>query len=824
MIKREWKNIFHNTWIKIVLVAIMIIPSIYACVFLGSMWDPYGNTSEIPVAVVNEDQSVVYNDTSLSVGEELVKNLKENNSMDFCFVTKDEAMSGLSNGTYYMVITIPGDFSKNATTLLDEQPQKMVLNYTTNPGTNYIASKMDDSAITKIKEQVSASVTQTYAKTIFSQIETLSSGLFEAADGSKQLSEGISQLSAGNTTILDNLKVLASSSLTFNDGASTLSLGLQDYTNGVVSVNDGMVSLKDGLDTLNLSSNTLSQGVNQLDSGASSLVSGIGAYTGGVNQVYAALQQATAQNDTLLNGVDTINDSTAALVSGNQQVTTALNTLGDTLKNSLTQDKLNDIQKVISSNDTLVQAEQLLTKLMSLDSNLAKDWLTQPLTQNQLNSLSLSLQEKAMLQSYSYHTITTMTSSNNQKVIQELSQSIQKVNGAINGTTLPDGGYQSGLVQGSKQVQEGLTALNKAIDTNLKTGLNAYTSGIEQISEGLEKVTANNESLISGSQQLADGMHSLSNQTPTLVSGISALDQGANQIYDGTQTLVSNQPTLLKGMEALKQGAFKISDGSSQLADGSSTLQSGLDEASSGVTTLNQRLEEGANQSQMSIDDDTFDMIASPVTTDHQEISVVENNGHAMAPYMMSVALYVAGLAFTLMYPVLEGVKESESGFKYWLSKAGVAYTVSTLAAIIMVTCLRIFNGFAPQMLLQTYLFAILVAAAFMSIILLLNVTTGYIGEFLLLVFMVINLGGSAGTYPIETSGAIFKAIHNFVPYTYSVNGFRKTISIAGANLSTETLVFLGILIVCSLATILYYQFKKDPSKHLIAQAFEKHE
>ena len=70
----------------------------------------------------------------------------------------------------------------------------------------------------------------------------------------------------------------------------------------------------------------------------------------------------------------------------------------------------------------------------------------------------------------------------------------------------------------------------------------------------------------------------------------------------------------------------------------------------------------------MSIDDENIDMIASPVTTDHQEISVVENNGHAMAPYMMSVALYVAGLAFTLMYPVLEGVKESESGFKYWLS------------------------------------------------------------------------------------------------------------------------------------------------------------
>ena len=66
-----------------------------------------------------------------------------------------------------MVITIPSNFSKNATTLLDKNPKKMVLNYTTNPGTNYVASKMDDSAIAKIKAEVSASVTKTYAETIF---------------------------------------------------------------------------------------------------------------------------------------------------------------------------------------------------------------------------------------------------------------------------------------------------------------------------------------------------------------------------------------------------------------------------------------------------------------------------------------------------------------------------------------------------------------------------------------------------------------------------------------------------------------------------------
>ena len=295
-------------------------------------------------------------------------------------------------------------------------------------------------------------------------------------------------------------------------------------------------------------------------------------------------------------------------------------------------------------------------------------------------------------------------------------------------------------------------------------------------------------------------------------------------LYKGTSALVSNNSTILNGSKALSTGANQISSGANQLADGSHTLGTGLNTVKTGVSTLNTSLKDGADKSKMTTTDSTFDMMASPVDTTHNEISTVENNGHAMAPYMMSVALYVAGLAFTLMYPVLEGAKEAESGWKYWLSKATVMFTISTIAAIVMISCLRIFNGFEPQQLMQTYLFAILVSAAFMALIVLLNVTTGYIGEFLLLVFMIINLGGSAGTYPLETSAGFFKAIHNFVPYTYSVNGFRKVISMANASLTTEVIVFVGILIGCSVLTILYYHFKKNREKHLIPQAFEKHE
>ena len=260
MLKQEWKNIFHQTWMKIVLIAIILIPSLYACIFLGSMWDPYGNTGNIPVALVNQDQPVTYGNQTLEVGKELVENLNENQSMDFQTVDEQEAQEGLKNGKYYMIIHIPEDFSQNATTLLDQQPQKMKLQYTTNPGSNYIASKMDDSAIEKIKTEVSQTVTKTYAQTIFEQVSTLTDGLKEANDGTTQMVNGAEQLVDGNQLISDNLKVLANSSLTFEDGAHTLTEGLEDYTDGVLTVHQGVYTLKTGLDTLSQSTQPLYDG------------------------------------------------------------------------------------------------------------------------------------------------------------------------------------------------------------------------------------------------------------------------------------------------------------------------------------------------------------------------------------------------------------------------------------------------------------------------------------------------------------------------------------------------------------------------------------
>ena len=856
MIKQEWKNILKNHWIQIVLVALILIPSIYTVVFLGSMWDPYGNSGDLPVAVVNKDKAVEYNDKKLDVGDQLVKKLKDNDSLDFHFVNSKEANKGLKNGDYYMVITIPSNFSKNATTLLDKNPKKMVLNYTTNPGTNYVASKMDDSAIAKIKAEVSASVTKTYAETIFTSIGTMSNGFAEASDGTQQLSDGMTQLEDGNKTISDNLKVLASSSLTFKDGTNTLTKGLKDYTNGVVTVNNGIYQLKTGVGTLGSATPTLASGVSDLNTGAQALNKGVD-YTAGVSQALTGANQLVENNTELNAGVKALGEGAEKLVAGNQQVVDGVKKLQENLETSKkTMAASQDSLTQLSDGKTSLDNYATLIKTLNASGDakkqgIASKLLTSGMSRAEIDAYGLTNyfpvdKYKNGVASYmdSVATYTTGASTAINTLSSSTKSSLNDLDAALNGGTLTDGTkVPTGLVSGTQTVQAGLNEVNAKVnggkyvtvdnDGNIKqvtvdskdalvAGVQAYTAGVDSLQKGLTQIADNNTALTSGATALADGTSKLNSNVPELTKGITALTSGVDQLATGTSTLVSNNATLMNGANQLSDGAGQISDGASKLAAGSDTLGDGIKSAADGVTTLNDALKSGAEESKIDSTDKTTDMVATPVETSHKEISKVENNGHAMAPYMMSVGLYVTCLAFALMYPIRHGIKKAENAWKYWASKATVMYTVSTLAAIVMVTALRLINGFEPVNLGLTYLLAILVSAAFMSLVMLLSLTTGFIGDFLLLVFMIVNLGGSAGTYPLDTGPAIYKAIHKFVPYTYSVDGFRKTISMTAPSISVEIAVFAGILIVCSLLTVVYFKYKNKEDKHTIPQMFEE--
>ena len=111
--------------------------------------------------------------------------------------------------------------------------------------------------------------------------------------------------------------------------------------------------------------------------------------------------------------------------------------------------------------------------------------------------------------------------------------------------------------------------------------------------------------------------------------------------------------------------------------------------------------------------DDTISMFATPITDEETKDHNSRNNGHAMAPYMMSVGLWVGALAFCLMYPLTTYKGKLKSGFAWWASKASILYPVAILQGLFLIVLLHVFNGFTPIEMTKTVLFACLTAMAF---------------------------------------------------------------------------------------------------------------
>lgn len=789
MIKAEWKNIAKSTWLKIVLCAIMIIPMIYACVFLGSMWDPYGQTDQLPVAVVNKDKEVEYNGSTMDIGKQLSDKLAKNDSMDFNIVSSSKAQKGLKDGKYYMIITIPENFSKNATTLLDDDPQTMMLTYTTNPQTNYVATKMDESAMAKVKAEISSTVTKTYSKILFKNVKTLSKGFKTAAEGSQKLSDGVNTAKDGNATITENLNTLASSALVFNDGADSLVKGLSAYTKGV---------------------STAKAGAQQLDNNSATLNNGAAQLKAGSSQLLSAVQAAEKQ---LGDGINASAGQLNTLTSSNKQIEESSKQLSAALTK---------IQGAIDSNNLVENDAQAAKKVDGMISTLSTTISTMNNNAAQLNQLAAAEKKQAeqlqatqpqaaqelMLKATSHATQAATL----QQVASQLSSSINT----------DDLKQLSTLLNGNAAVLKNQTAANAKTQQLLASSqqlATANNTAVGSLVTNLKTVQASMKGT-STSVGMVGAVSQIDNGLSTLQSGLKTYTGGVKQVNNGLGTLASNNATLNSGASQLAEGALKISSGSNQLAAGSATLGEGLNTIGEGTGTLTSSLKDASKKSNIKSTNKTYKQMSTPVDTEKKELTNMPNNGHAMAPYMMSVALYVACMALSLMYPFGKGMTTTDSPVKFLLAKATVMVPLSIVQALILYFSLKGFCGFTPARPGLCLAFMLLLSLAFMAFIAFLAIAFGRIGEFIALIFMVFNLGASAGTYPLETAPHWYTVLHPFVPFTYSVNGFRSVIANATAVPTTEILFFVGLLLVSVLLTYVIIRHRSKTHKVFLPEVF----
>lgn len=810
MIREEWSALVKNKLLLVVLVAILLIPSIYAGLFLASMWDPYGELSKLPVAVVNQDQSVEYQGKTLHVGQDLAETLADDTSMDFQVMDEQTADEGLKAGTYYMVITIPQDFSQNATTLMDEEPKQMTLHYTTNPGKNYISSKLSESAMKEVKNQVTEKVTKTYAQNIFDEMSGMGDKLQTAADGTATMIDGENTLLEGSQTIADNLNLLESSTKTLHNGAKTLGDGIKDYTDGVSRLNDGVQSLASGAGTIS--------------SGAKSLVDGSGQVLDGLKKMDTSINESlTAENIANMQkaeaGLLTMNDSIQQLdkaVNGNgdgtggvdlSSLTGAITSVGTNLTNaggSLGSAAGSLVGTyAVTGNDAdlsgaageIVAAYRMLAGLLQTDPTLSEQ--QKAVIFNAMSQL-MSTEDKTAAGTALGDVFAATTS-----VAQggeEIKAAGMTCSGLAEDTTLADSvtTLKKSVNQLAISSDQLLPASSKAI-TSLRNGMSQIKGGLENTKEA------------NGTSGLIEGMTAVNLGMAALEQGISGKDglcDGVSQLAVGSKELVDNKTALVTGSEKLTTGAGQLAEGAGKLSDGSTAVSDGITSLLGGTKELGTSLQNGADTiKDNQAGDATLTMFSAPINIEETQVTDVENNGHAMAAYMMSVGLWVGCLAFCLMYPLCSYKGKLKGGLQWWFSKATVAYPVAVLMAVVLVGVLAVCNGFHPVRMGETIAVAVVAGVAFMSMMYFFNVLLGKVGSFLMLIFMVLQLAGSAGTYPIEISGPLAAALHRFMPFTYTVEAFRSTIS-GGESITADAGLLMAVCVLFTVLTILLFEVR----------------
>ena len=635
---KEWKAILKKPTFIIVMIGISLIPALYNIIFLSSMWDPYGQLPDLPVAVVNNDKKASYNGSNMAIGKDMVSNLKENKTLDFHFVDEDEGKKGLEDGDYYMVVTLPSDLSEKASSILTDHPEQMQIDYQTSSGHSFIASKMSDSAMTQLKQNVSTNVTETYTKALFQKMGDLKYGLTKAADGSEQLANGASQLAVGSQTLSSNLATLASSSLTFSDGTDQFTKGLTTYVTGVKQLNSGLGTFNDGLQNYTSAVSQVDTGLNQLSSKTPELVAGVNqlntgmkSYAGGVSQLNSGLSQFSVGVNAYTSGVDKLSVGTNQLSSQSDTLRDSITQLNKGIKeisaqlNTSSQQK-EDITQLASSLDELNKALQSVTVSDNTDlKNTISNDLTNITTLAQtIVTNSQAEQEKTLTNLQATATYQSLTetqkkelteavSNNSNSTIEsakailttagDLKENLGSINQPVsNLSTLQTKANQLLPIASSSltSMSSGFTQLQNALDNQLvpgsqsiENGVNAYTKGLDTISLGVNQLSEKNttlttslDQLVSGSIKLTEnssklttGLDTLAGKTPELVSGIEKLSNGYNELNQKSQELIA-------GVDKLQSGSSQLADKSSQLISGASQLESGANKFADGAGKL----------------------------------------------------------------------------------------------------------------------------------------------------------------------------------------------------------------------------------------------
>lgn len=525
-------------------------------------------------------------------------------------------------------------------------------------------------------------------------------------------------------------------------GFTDIAKSLDEASDGAHQLSDGTASAHSGTGELVVGLDSLTRGANELSEGAAQLSTGLTTASEGAGE--------------LADGLQTLDDTTAPLPDRARAIDEDAQELAERAQGAA-----GNIDAAATNVESVSTGlESALTNAKELDGTTAE--LLDITTHASDETHGVATDSQALLDQWD-----TLSEEQRKTAVEQLAEDAASARQSLDSLqTNAESVSQNatGLLEDGSNGSLGLSSLStdaKGLDDLLSEGATRAQDASQLMNDGAKRLTTATSSFVDGAEELSQAIGAAATASADLSEGLTTLTNGATELDDGTSQLAT-------GADQASAGAGEVYEGLGELDRGAGDLASGLDEGRHEVPRYT--AEEG---------DHLASTASDPVQLEEQRLHEVPGYGWGLAPYFMSLALWVGAMGYFLMRPALNLrlIVRSGSILRAVLGSLTPAFAMAFIQSTLMVTFVRFIVNIDMVHTAGVYALSFFVSLAFFLINQMLIAAFGPPGRFFALVLVVLQLSAAGGTYPIETAPELLQRIHTWLPLTHSVDGLRSLIA-----------------------------------------------
>ena len=453
IIKRDIKALLTHFFPLVIAIGLCMLPPLYAWFNIYSNWDPYGNSSNVKIAVASEDVGWTDDETgeSYNAGDDVIDSLKENNSIDWVMLDSSEkAVDGVKSGAYYAAVVLSDDFSRNMYHGFMDGLKQPTITYYENEKKNAVAAKITDTAVSTLKN----SIDQMY-------VEIVVSTLFEDADKVEERVTGSDTESGSDSDTPKLINTFSDRIDDVNENIKAYKLLLTSLTSANERLNTSLQDADADLDSLQQKAGSASDTLS--DKTVSGVLDDMNKIASNVDSDLSDLQDAL---DRVQNAADSSEKQAAyAMVEKNlRNIRSKLNSMIDSLSKLKPHTHLlqNKVNRVITKLQSQVSD---INKILDLMDDLSGD------IDSGLSSLDRTLQQK----------INRLHDSYNNTILPAVENAVDTIDGA-----LQDGSTALGSISEDIAVMRQIVSGTRQSVTDLNGVMSNTSQSLDDISKNLD--------------------------------------------------------------------------------------------------------------------------------------------------------------------------------------------------------------------------------------------------------------------------------------------------------------------------------------------------